>query len=67
MAPGDPKPPGRTAGPLLGGCLWALLGALLLVVLGLVLTSVMVTSFFDRPQDPKSTTPSTAPTGRTSG
>ncbi|MEU7113725.1 hypothetical protein [Streptomyces sp. NPDC046182] len=50
---GDPD---RRARILTLGFLYALI-VVLLVVIGLVLASVMVTSFFDRPAEPKNTSP----------
>ncbi|MCX4984471.1 hypothetical protein [Streptomyces sp. NBC_00572] len=44
--------PGRRTRLPAGGCVWAFLGALFLVVVGLLLASVMVTGFFDRPEEP---------------
>lgn len=45
--------PHRRARLLTFGCLYAVIGAVLLVVVGLLLASVMVTSHFDRPAEPK--------------
>ncbi|WP_406063869.1 hypothetical protein OG462_34665 [Streptomyces sp. NBC_01077] len=44
--------PGRRTRLLAGGCVWTLIGALFLAVVGLLLASAMVTGFFDRPQEP---------------
>ncbi|MEU7033134.1 hypothetical protein ABZ958_05545 [Streptomyces sp. NPDC046237] len=51
---GDPD---RRARILTLGCLYTIIVAVLLLVIGLVLASVMVTSFFDRPAEPKNTSP----------
>lgn len=55
---GDPD---RRARVLTLGCLYAVIGAILLVVVGLLLASVMVTGFFDRPAEPPKKV--VAPTG----
>ncbi|MDT9691420.1 hypothetical protein Q5762_24360 [Streptomyces sp. P9(2023)] len=55
---GDPDRPARVRTL---GCLYAVIGAILLVVVGLLLASVMVTGFFDRPAEPPKKV--VAPTG----
>ncbi|MEU0404283.1 hypothetical protein ABZ318_29475 [Streptomyces sp. NPDC006197] len=54
MVSGDP---GRRVRLLVGGCLWAFIGALLLVVLGLLAVGVLLPRGLGRPAEPKSSVP----------
>ncbi|MFD8209449.1 hypothetical protein ACFV2S_24015 [Streptomyces sp. NPDC059695] len=49
--------PGRRTRPLAGGCVWVLLGGLLLVVLGLLAAGVLLPRGLGRPAEPKSSVP----------